>query len=256
MADLAGLARLAPDAGIFCDFDGSLAPIVAHPADAMALPGAARLLSSLSRRYAVVAVVSGRAVRDLAARFKAPGVRYVGLHGMEELHGDRVWVAPAAAAALDRVEAAVDELRGALRGMRGVLVEHKGLAVAVHFRRAPDPDEAEMIAAPIVGEVAVTHTLAVMPGRKVLELKPPAAGNKGDAVRRLIAEHELRGALYAGDDVGDISAFASLDGLDMAVRIAVVSAESPPELAELADIVVSGPADVLRLLRTLDGART
>jgi trehalose 6-phosphate phosphatase len=251
VADFAALARIAGRAGLFCDFDGSLAPIVDRPSDARALPGAGALLTRLSRRYAVVAVVSGRAVRDLASRFRAPGVRYVGLHGMEELRDGRVLVVPAAAAAMDRVSAAAEELRGAFRGMRGVMVEHKGLAIAVHFRRAPDPDEAEAIAAPIVGEVAVTHTLAVVPGRRVLELKPPAAGNKGDAVRRIVAEHALRGALFAGDDVGDLPAFSALDGLEVAIRVAVASAESPPELSALADVVVAGPADVLRLLRTL-----
>lgn len=254
MADFAGLAKRAREAGIFCDFDGSLAPIVGRPADAKALPGAASLLSSLARKYAVVAVVSGRAVRDLSSRFQPTGVRYIGLHGMEELHGEEVWVAPAAEAAMGRVNAAAEELRGALRGMRGVMVEHKGLAIAVHFRRAPNPEEAEMIAAPIVGEVAVTHTLSVMPGRKVLELKPPAAGNKGDAVRRLIATYGLRAALFAGDDVGDLPAFAALDGLEVSIRVAVASAESPPELTELADLVVSGPEEVMTMLKRLDAA--
>jgi trehalose 6-phosphate phosphatase len=251
MADLAGLARRAADAGIFTDFDGSLAPIVADPADSKALPGANRILAELARRFKVVAVISGRAARDLASRVTTPGVRLIGLHGMEEHAGGDVLVLPAAAEARPNVDVAYEMLREQLAGVPGAILEHKGLALAVHFRRAADPEEAEALSAPIVERVARDQRLEVIPGRLILEVRPRAGGDKGDAVRGLIRRYGLKAALFAGDDVGDLPAFHALDGLDPAVRIAVQSEESPEALIERADLVVDGPASLLSLLEGL-----
>lgn len=246
------LAAWAGDAGIFLDFDGSLSPIVAHPDEARPVRGAPGLLSRLARRFAVVAVVSGRPVLDLALRLRAPGVRLVGVHGMEELDAGAVRVLPEAAAGAAAVDRAAAALEGELRGLRGVSVERKGLALAVHFRRAHDPEEAARVLSPLVARVAAAGGLDVMPGRRVLEVRPRGTGDKGAAVRRIVAERGLRAALVAGDDVGDLPAYDAVGGLEVAVRIAVASAEGPPELVSRADLVVGSPAELLRVLRALD----
>jgi trehalose-phosphatase len=88
-------------------------------------------------------------------------------------------------------------------------------------------------------------------GRKVLELLPPIDANKGTAIRRLLGERELQRALYAGDDTTDLDAFAALDGLEVAVRVAVASAEGPPELRAAADLVVPSPEALREVLRGL-----
>jgi hypothetical protein len=60
-------------------------------------------------------------------------------------------------------------------------------------------------------------------------------------------------ALYAGDDTTDLDAFAGLASaaLDHFVRVAVVSAEGPPELAETADLLVESPEELAGLLASL-----
>jgi trehalose 6-phosphate phosphatase len=70
-------------------------------------------------------------------------------------------------------------------------------------------------------------------------------------VRHLLAETGLQRALYAGDDTTDLNGFDALDGLDVAVRVAVTSPEGPPDLARRADVVVASPAAFLELLRAL-----
>jgi trehalose 6-phosphate phosphatase len=75
--------------------------------------------------------------------------------------------------------------------------------------------------------------------------------DKGTAVRSLLSSRELRRALYAGDDSTDLDAFRALDGLELAVRIAVVSDEGPTELGRVADIVVGGTDALADLLRQL-----
>ncbi len=83
-------------------------------------------------------------------------------------------------------------------------------------------------------------------GRKILEVLPPLEANKGTAVRRLLADAGLRRALVAGDDTTDLDAFRAVDGLDVAVRVAVAADESPPELRDGADVVVASPQRVRR----------
>jgi len=80
---------------------------------------------------------------------------------------------------------------------------------------------------------------------------PPLDVNKGTAVRQLLAERSLGRALYVGDDTTDLDGFQALDGLDVAVRIAVVSDEGPAELREAADLTIRGPEGLLTVLRRL-----
>jgi trehalose 6-phosphate phosphatase len=85
----------------------------------------------------------------------------------------------------------------------------------------------------------------------VLEIRPPVSADKGTAVRSLLEEAGLDRALYAGDDATDLDAFRGLDGLEVAVRVAVVSPEAPNDLGRAADFRVGGPDELLELLRQL-----
>lgn len=252
---LRSLARAAPQAGIFCDFDGCLAPIVPVPEEARAVRGTGPVLSRLAERFAVVAVISGRPVSFLARRIRARGVRLVGLYGIEQRVGGRIVVDPEAEGARATIEEAVRRLTAELRFLRGVAVEHKGLAASVHFRRATDPEEAQQRAEPIVREIARAAGLdQVLRGRKVLEIRPHAGGDKGDALRRIVREEGVHAALVAGDDVGDLAAFAAVSGLSPSVRVAVGSDESPSELLRRADIRLDSPATFIALLGELAAA--
>ena len=115
------------------------------------------------------------------------------------------------------------------------------MTVAFHWRQAPDEDAARAELEE-VAERARAAGLEAHWGRKVLELRPPVDADKGSAVRSLLGERGLRRALYAGDDSTDLDAFRGLDGLEVAVRVAVVSGEAPPGLVEAADLVVAGVA--------------
>src|SRR4029079_2463463 len=92
-------------------------------------------------------------------------------------------------------------------------------------------------------------------GRMVLEVLPPVDASKGTAVRHLLERSGVRRALFAGDDTTDLDGFAALDGLELAVRVAVASNEGPSALAEQADVVVDSPAAFAALLARLGAAR-
>jgi trehalose 6-phosphate phosphatase len=234
---LAQLAAEPGEAGLFLDFDGVLAPIVARPEDALPPPETRAELERLVDRYTLVAVVSGRAGDDVRARVGVDGVVCVGSHGLElEPQADR-WRRALAAFAAD-APWPLEE------------IELKGLAVAFHFRGSDDEREAVRVLDRIA-KSAREEGLVARYGRKVLEVLPPVGSHKGTAVRHLIEERGLRRGLAAGDDTTDIDSFAALDGLEVAVRVAVASEESPPLLVESADLVLESTDEFLALLRRL-----
>jgi trehalose 6-phosphate phosphatase len=231
---LAQLAASPERAAILLDVDGTLAPIVPRPEDAGVPPETRAELERLAGRYALVACVSGRASADAAATVGVEGLGYVGTHGLE-------------------LEPEAERWAGALHDFAAGVTwpaEDKGLSVSFHYRGALDEAAAR---AELEGVAAAAREAGLHArfGRKVLELLPPIEANKGTAIRRLLRERELRRALYAGDDTTDLDAFAALDGLELAVRVAVASAEGPPELRAAADLVVASPAALLDLLRKL-----
>jgi len=235
---------------LFLDFDGTLAPIVDGPADARPLPDVPDLLVALGRRFGLVAVVSGRPVRFLADVLGRPaGVRLAGLYGMEQIGPDGVLAADGPAEPWRPVVAGVTA-RAAASVPDGAEVEPKGLTVTLHWRRRPSAEDWALRLA--AREVAATGLVA-QPGRMSVELRPPVDADKGTVVRTLAAGFDA--AACFGDDLGDLPAFRALGDLAAAgmsvVRVAVTDAESPPEVAAAADVVVDGPAGAGRLLRLL-----
>ncbi|MGP8059840.1 MAG: trehalose-phosphatase [Acidimicrobiales bacterium] len=239
-------------AGLFVDFDGTLAAIVDDPLAARPLPGAADVLARLAARYAVVAVVSGRPVTFLHdALGRVPGLRVVGLYGMEEWSDPGPVTEDPGAARWRPVVARVTE-RARAKVPAGAEVEPKGLTVTLHWRGNP---AAEGWARDLAAWALADGGLVAQPGRMALELRPPIETDKGTVVRRLGLG--LAAAAAFGDDLGDLPAFAALGDLARAgaavARVAVTDAESPPEVVAAADVVVEGPVGALELLWALAG---
>jgi trehalose 6-phosphate phosphatase len=221
-------------AAVLLDVDGVLAPIVLRPEDAR-VPGSTRAeVRRLVERYSLVACVSGRTSEDAERIVGVRGVVYVGSHGLELAPEAEEW-----RARLHRFGAEVDWP-----------VEDKGLTVSFHYRGVDD-EAAARAELEQVADAARAEGLLARFGRKVLELRPPIEADKGTAVQALLVDRRLRRALYAGDDTTDLDGFRGLDGLEVAVRVAVSSPEGPPELREAADLVVDGPAGALELLKKL-----
>jgi len=241
------LVERPPQTAIFVDYDGSLAPIVDHPDDAVPLPGAIDALERLVGRVGRVGIVSGRPVEFLARRVPVPGLVLAGLYGMELMIEGERRVDPRVVPFEAAVAAAADEAEARLPG---TVVERKaGVSVTLHWRMEPDrADEVLGIAA----DLAHRHGLAQWRTGFALELRPPVAIDKGTAVDALIGDRRV--AAFAGDDVGDLAAFDALTRameagrLDRAVRIGVRSAEMPEALPAAVDCLVDGPIGLVELL--------
>jgi trehalose 6-phosphate phosphatase len=240
---------------VLVDFDGSISAIVDDPGSARALPAARDALAELIGTFGTVGVVSGRPVEFLSSAVDVPGLTFVGQYGLERMVDGRAVVDARAEPYLGAVAAAADELE---RELPDLLVERKaGVAVTVHWRTAPDRERAAIEA---VDRIARQHGLAVYVTKMARELRPPVQADKGTAVEVLV--DGSIGACFAGDDRGDLDAFAALarlsatGRLEHAVRIAVGSAEAPAELLAQADLAVEGPTGLVSLLEDLAAAAT
>jgi trehalose 6-phosphate phosphatase len=253
-SEAARLARRAAQVAICLDFDGTIAPIVQDPAAARPLPGVVELLGPLADGYAAVAIVSGRPATYLASHAAAPGVRYLGMYGLEEIVEGRVQVDRRLEAARPAVEAAREDLAGdPAVTANGAYLEDKRYAVAVHTRRVAEPGRWAGPVGQAAARIAAGHGLEVVPGRMVWELRPQVHSDKGDAVRRVVGSSGASALLAAGDDLGDLPAFAVAAELGGGLRVVAGSAEAPAELLDAADLVVDGPEGIRELLEHLLG---
>ncbi|GLX51306.1 trehalose 6-phosphate phosphatase [Streptomyces hygroscopicus subsp. hygroscopicus] len=258
-----GLAALLANpaaAVIGLDFDGTLAPIVADPEQARAHPDAVAALTALAPKVAHVAVITGRPA-GVAVRYGG----FAGVPGLARLtvlghYGAERWdaatgvvTAPAPHPGVAAVRAELPGLLDRVGAWRGTWIEEKGRAVAVHTRRAEDPQAAlDALRGPLA-DLAARHGLVVEPGRMVLELRPPGM-DKGVALSEYLRETGAACVLYAGDDLGDLPAYAAVDKLrsEGTPGLLVCSGSTEvTELAEKADLVVDGPEGVVRLLTAL-----
>lgn len=222
-------------AALFLDIDGVLAPIVERPEEARVPSETREELRRLAKRYALVACVTGRPSEVAREIVGVEGLTYVGEHGLELDPAAERWAEP---------------IHGFAREVPWVDVEVKPLSVAFHYRTAPDPaaarDELEAVAAG-----ALDLGFKARWGRMVLEVLPPVDASKGTAVRHLLRTTGLQRGLYAGDDTTDLDGFTALDGLEAAVRVAIVSSEGPTELGERADLILASTDAFRELLQQL-----
>lgn len=238
-----------PDrAGVFSDFDGTLAPIVEDPAAAQPHPGVVDVLARLGNRFGRVGVVSGRPLAFLDRHLGGRGLSLAGLYGLERRRGDELLPDEEAEQWRPVVEELAESAPASVPS--GALVEAKGLSLVVHFRTSP---AAAGPAKEWAEEQAARTGLALHPGRMSVELRPPVPTSKGTAVNAML--DGLEAACFLGDDSGDLPAFDALDDLAArgghSVRVGVRSDEAPPEVLERADLVVDGTGGVLDLLERL-----
>jgi trehalose 6-phosphate phosphatase len=245
-------ARSAASTGFFFDFDGVLAPIVENPYEATPIPDTLARLAQLATLVKRVAIVSARPVgvlaERLAGRLDGVSVRLFGLYGLEFRDADgRVVTEPAAEQWIPVIESLTAHARAELPPE--VLVEPKRISVALHYRTAP---HLERTVDQWARAQAADLGLKVVPGRMVVEIKPPVERDKGHVVRQETSD--LQVAWYFGDDLADLAAFRALDARRvadpdfLAVRVAVTNDEPVGAVVAEADVVVSSPHSLPELL--------
>jgi trehalose 6-phosphate phosphatase len=254
-AGLAAIRERPGEAVIAFDFDGTLSPIVDDPAAARAHPGAPAALARLAPLVNAIVIITGRpAARavEYGGFAQLEGLVVLGQYGAERWESGKLR-SPDQSPGVAEARAKLPKILAAAGAPDGTSIEDKGNAVAVHTRRAAEPQVALDRLRGLVAALAERTGLRVEPGRYVLELRPPGM-DKGGALRAFVAERSATAVLYGGDDLGDLPAFDVIEemrGQGIAGITVCSSSDEVTVLAERADMVVDGPAGVVALLAEL-----
>jgi trehalose 6-phosphate phosphatase len=236
------------------DFDGTLTPIMPRPEDAALPRDAGDVLLSLSRRADTwIAILSGRALRDIAQKVGLDGAFYAGNHGLEITGPGVHRVHEQAEAARSLMAELSARLQHDLAAIPGAQLEDKGLTLSVHYRRAPDEHAERRSVATVEQLCAPFDELRVTHGKKVVEVRPAVDWHKGEALR-FLRDTIARGAapvptVFIGDDITDEDGFRQVgpDGYGI-----IVADPVPADTA--AQAYLRSPAEVVEFLRQLDGS--
>ncbi|WP_446224079.1 trehalose-phosphatase [Nocardia sp. IBHARD005] len=212
---LASVARV-PRLLVASDYDGTIAPIVSDPSKAFPQResvSALRALAGLTNTTA--AVISGRALRDLAALSRLPvEVQLIGSHGSEFDVGFVHAIDNDAKQLLTEINSAFSKIAAE---NPGVTVEMKPASAALHLRNA----------SPEIGRRALTSArqgpacwvgVQVTEGKAVIELAVIPT-DKGTALDTIRHQESASAAVFFGDDVTDEKAFRVLSGPDVGIKV-------------------------------------
>lgn len=207
---------------LFLDYDGTLTPIVKKPGLAILSSSRRKALKQAAKSRSIkIAVVSGRKLSDLKQKVNIKGIYYAGNHGFE-IEGPKVKVIhPKAKKIVPTLKKIRSKLKSALKGTKGIMVEDKVLTLSLHYRLARKKDLRKIdrifhsVTAPYKN-IRITH------GKKVYEVRPKVAWDKGRAVLWLIkklAQKTKAVPIYIGDDVTDEDAFKALKQKGITLRV-------------------------------------
>lgn len=245
--EIANGIKRARKVALFVDFDGTLVRIQRDPNRVKLARGVRLLLGRISKKGAVVGIVSGRRLSDVQRRVGLKQIWYAGAHGLFLRDPSNRSIALVAPKQLEAIRKARRTLKWRLRNVPGVRLEPKGATVAVHYRGATK--KSERAARDVVTEVLKEHrTLCMLAGKKVLELLPDSRTDKWSAIQFILKRQQKdevrrRRAIFIGDDVTDERVFERLRGVTIAVRKRQRTA---------ARYYLRSPAEVRRFLETVE----
>lgn len=208
------------------DFDGVIAPIVAHPDLAVPDPRALASIRELADRPAVdVLILSGRSLEDLKERVgDLHGVLMVGEHGNDT--GTATDLDP-------RVQEIRDFFDSLSRETPEATIERKQRSGAFHTRGLPGELAADL-SARIRAWAEQHETIELLEGKEVLELSV-GAKNKGDVIVEL--GQGCDGIVYIGDDVTDETVFTQLGDTGLTVKVGEGATAARFRVADVGEVV-------------------
>ena len=243
--------------GFITDIDGTISPSSSDPMH-IAVPAENLLnLARIVPRFALVAVISGRATAEIRNLINIPGIRYYGHYGMEWDESGSMVVHPDAVSYLPDVRS-VAAMIGEITHLEGLVVQDKGLTISLHYRRSPDPARTRDQIYSWLSRCPAAAGLRIIEEKMVVGILPPVAYDKGNALSKLIDDHSLKGAIFLGDDTADVPGFRvvrkfRVDRGFEGYGVLVTGKETPAEIIPEADFHLDGVAETSRLLAWLAG---
>ena len=227
---------------ILSDIDGTVAPIVPHPEDARITDRARAAIRELIGRQVRVAFVTGRALEMARAMVNIPGADFAANHGLNiDSNGD-LYTPESVRPYVGLAQEVLREI-GEI-DVPGIVVEDKGPVIAFHYRLAGSEAQALAAIQAALKTSAAAESFRIQEGRKVLELRPPLAIDKGTAVGDLVGRMGAAAVLVLGDDATDMDMFRGQRELSVqgtpGASVAVWSPEISPAVLDATDYFVPG----------------
>lgn len=213
---------------IFLDYDGTLAPIVDTPKEALLSRKTKTLLRNLAKcPRCKIAIISGRGLGDIKKTVGLKNIIYAGNHGLEITGPEIKLVSPLSRRLKGVIRNICAELKTKLGGTKGVLIEDKGLSLSVHYRLVARKlrTRVKTIFHRITISYRSRQKIKVKAGKMVLEVIPPVSWDKGKAVLWLMATRKFARAgkmlfpIYIGDDTTDEDAFKVVKNKGLALFV-------------------------------------
>ncbi|WLI76102.1 trehalose-phosphatase [Kosakonia sp. H02] len=219
----------------FFDLDGTLADIKPRPDDVFIPEQVLTTLSLLAKmNNGALALISGRSINELDALVKPYRFPLAGVHGAErrDINGqtERVTLPKEVLIPLEQA------LRHGLASLDGVQLEAKGMAFALHYRQAPQHEEAVFALARYM--VEEFPQLAMQPGKCVVELKPSGI-HKGAAIEAFLRTPPFTGRkpVFLGDDLTDEHGFKTVNQLGgISIKVGTGATQAQWRLADVGDV--------------------
>ena len=221
------------------DFDGTLAPISSDRHRVKASAGTLRWLGELAKQVPC-AIVTGRALADVAGRVNGYVPYLIGNHGIESPLTSRAVLIEAERTCADwanQLQSSLDSLIPA-----GVELEDKRYSLTLHFRGAQHPADASVTALTVLRRLMPTPEL--LEGKYSINVLPPGQCGKGPATLALMKHLGRTGLFYIGDEETDETVFSLSKGVSMGVRVGKQDGSS-------AGFYLHDQAEVEELLRLL-----
>ena len=213
----------------FFDYDGTLTPIVSHPEKAILSEETKALLLALKKNpKSLLAIVSGRSLKDIRNLVGLKKIYYVGNHGLEIFtpkNGTKQLVPKEVFHELARIR---NRLNSQMKDIEGVLIEDKGSILTIHYRNV-DPKCVPPILMALKQEIKGSKIpLCLGYGKMVFEIRPESNVNKGTTVLELLNHVNQGGVLplYIGDDQTDEDAFKALKKIGITIFVGLPSHSS------------------------------
>ncbi len=247
-----------PPFGLITDVDGTISQIAPTPQQAVVSPLCRHYLSILCHHLALVATISGRPAATARNMVGIEGMVYIGNHGLERWADGHPEITEEAKDYPEIIKTVIEHLTPLL-SIEGITIEDKGVTASVHYRLCPKPETARRAILAALRKLPQARRLRIIQERRTIDLLPDLEANKGTALRDLIHGHNLRRAVYMGDDLTDVDAFRAIHALSQdshghGFAIGVISEETPEDFVAEVDFTLNGVSDVERFLEWMSQA--
>jgi trehalose 6-phosphate phosphatase len=238
--------------GLITDMDGTLSEIPHNFLEWSPPPPTLPQLRQLINHVELLAVVSGRKTEAIKDIINIEGVHYIGHYGMERWENNQAVLHPEVAASVTEMRALAAELE-VLKAVDGMIIQDKWATMSIHYHMTRDPAAAKEQILDLLEKSPHAKKMRLMDEKTNIGIVPLVEIDKGTAVTSLIQEHRLQGAIYLGDDIGDVPAFKAIrkarenkefNGL----AILVSGPETTPATFKEADFTLGSVQETVTLL--------